>query len=274
LSVGKCLRLPSAIDAFDLDNESINSITDTDAKFTLSQANTGHAITPRVISNAISWGAGLSGTEIGFLRFYDSATFCKGLGATTTTNRAYMTTTGVQTTGFEWVTVPSGDPSATATQMGFLSAKDGSFTAKGVITATGSPKFRAKLTNDTTIGAANTFTKLPFDATDFNVGTGFDTTNHKWLPIMPSSNYVHLHACVECNEVAARVGVAIYKNGSILRNAFTIMAGVETVAIDVTDLANGSSDYYEVFVFDGGTNLFFNKTTSDNVTNFEGYVIP
>lgn len=102
-------------------------------------------------------------------------------------------------------------------------------------------------TNQTSI-ASTTPTKVTFGAEDWDTGSYFDTTNSRWTP---PAGKVRLSASVFASTIttSSEQILAIYKNGSVLRQVDTSNGATSFTGLSITilDSANGT-DYYEVYV--------------------------
>lgn len=104
-----------------------------------------------------------------------------------------------------------------------------------------SDSFSSSLIANQTGVPANTWTKVQFATTTFNVNSKYDTVNMRWTPQVGP---VQLEAQLVV-QTTGTIGVAIYKNGSQFRaNTF---ASTTNVLITCVDNASGS-DYYECWV--------------------------
>jgi len=112
---------------------------------------------------------------------------------------------------------------------------------------------RAKLSADQTGVVSSVNTKINFDTTDFNVGSGFDTTNKWFKPTI--AGYYELHAQVGIDAIDGHnMGIYLQKNGSVYNGCSHASGQTVSQTVDVTDVAylNGSTDYIEVYA--GQTN--------------------
>lgn len=109
----------------------------------------------------------------------------------------------------------------------------------------------------------STATKVKFDTKTFDVGANYSTANYRWTPVASGPISVQLNAAVYLNEFSStNITFSIYKNGTVLA-AFAnlqIITGQQSWTVSVNDQANGSSDYYEVFIDDAGTSLTLYNT--------------
>ena len=154
-----------------------------------------------------------------------------------------------------------------------------------LITASGTgfntPAFLATR-NSTVSLTTSTWTKIPFSTEVFDTNSNYDpTTNYRFTPTTAGKYFLK----VACNVFAnssniTDTRIAIYKNGSVLINSynFVVVSNQDVRHYDVTtsiiNSANGSSDYYEGYIYVVGTDpavSFDANVTSGN--NFFGYKI-
>ena len=119
--------------------------------------------------------------------------------------------------------------------------------------------------------SANTWTKLTFNSESFDTNSNFDpTTNYRFTPTV--AGYYQLNAQVQFLGSGINANMGIYKNGSLLILGCTTPTGggaasqVQTVAVLLQ--ANGSTDYFEIYGFSGGTQI--NAGLSG--ANFSGFL--
>lgn len=126
-------------------------------------------------------------------------------------------------------------------------------------------------TDQTTISSA-TWTKLTFTTEDWDEGSHYDAANSKFIPTVPGKYRLSAAVAVSAGLVdGQQTYLAIYKNGSVHRNttlvpgAAATHSGLLTVIVD----ANGSSDYFEVYINVSGAG---DKTVSGGTNNsyFQG----
>lgn len=107
---------------------------------------------------------------------------------------------------------------------------------------------RAKLSADQTGVLNSVNTKIAFDATDFNIGDGFDTSNHWFKPTV--AGYYQLHAQIGINALSGHnFGIYIHKNGSIYNGCYLSpgQSVAQTVAVSDLVYLNGSTDTIELY---------------------------
>ena len=162
-----------------------------------------------------------------------------------------LTADSAQATGIKWATPSAGS----ATQRAF----------------------RAKIT--TTWNMTNgSYAKVQYNSEDFDTDNVYDNaTNYRHTPTT-SGKYLY-HAQIYNNDLLTGqlVILAIYKNGSLFsehRYRATNASGDITVAItDVLDM-NGSTDYVEIFAYEGAGSGTHQLLGSDSDKNFfEAYFV-
>jgi hypothetical protein len=122
-------------------------------------------------------------------------------------------------------------------------------------TITSAPTFRAKKTSNSNI-TSSTFTKLTFDATDFNVGNCYNTSTSRFTPTV--AGYYNITAAIgtENGTTISRIIILLYKNGGAIGNYLqdiqwasgNAAQGYVSGGSDLTYL-NGTSDYIEVYAY-------------------------
>ena len=146
-------------------------------------------------------------------------------------------------------------------------------TVSGSITATGgviqganaAPAFSAYRGSNQNL-TQNTYVKVQINTESFDTNNNFDsTTNYRFTPTV--AGYYQLNAQMQLNTSSTVLFIALYKNGLQFQAsglAATLGAG-SLVSITSLVSANGSSDYFEIFVYsdnaapqiNGSTNSFF-----------------
>lgn len=136
--------------------------------------------------------------------------------------------------------------------------------------ASNGPAFLVTISAIQTI-SANTWTKLTFNSESFDTNSNFDpTTNYRFTPTV--AGYYQLNAQVQFLGSGINANMAIYKNGSIIVQGCTTPTGggassqIQTVAVLLQ--ANGSTDYFEIYGFSGGTQINAGLSAS----NFSGFL--
>lgn len=112
--------------------------------------------------------------------------------------------------------------------------------------------------------AASTTTKITFDATDFDTASNYSTSTGRFTPTV--AGYYQLNAVINHSSTADQY-LGIYKNGSIYKWGQNTNGSSGS---DISSLvyANGSTDYFEIYIYNftgatktgatGSTNTWFN----------------
>lgn len=135
-----------------------------------------------------------------------------------------------------------GLPSATVTQA----------TLATPVAGTG-PAFSAYLSANQTGISNTTWTKIQFNAEDFDTNNNFDsTTNYRFTPTIAGYYQINAACQFDASATPATVGyLSIYKNGSAYRttyftgNVVEFFGAVNSCVISF----NGSTDYIEAYVY-------------------------
>lgn len=129
------------------------------------------------------------------------------------------------------------------------------------------PAFSAYLSANQT-GISNvTWTKIQFNAEDFDTNNNFDpTTNYRFTPTVAGYYQINTAVQFDATSVPASVGyISIYKNGSAYRTTYFTGNGTEFFgAVNSCVISfNGSTDYIEAYIFvRGSTGCRLNATNT------------
>jgi hypothetical protein len=112
-------------------------------------------------------------------------------------------------------------------------------------------------------------TKILFDTEDFDTNNNFASS--RFTPTV--AGYYQLNSNVRPNNTNQEAGICIYKNGSAFRNGSNVAPSVGNqngTIVSALVYANGSTDYFEIFVYVGSA-----ATTSGNYqsTWFNGVLV-
>ena len=132
------------------------------------------------------------------------------------------------------------------------------------------PAFRAKRTGSAQTFNQNTFTKIQFNAEDYDTDNCFDsTTNYRFTP--NKAGYYQLNVHIRVSKTGQSLSQAsLYKNGAYY-NYFYIWTNTgSSYTLGSSDLVyfNGSTDYVEVFIYDSDASG--RDVPGDDITNFSG----
>ncbi len=155
-------------------------------------------------------------------------------------------------------------PAVSGTNTLTLPANTGTvLTTASTFAGTG-PAFSAYLGSTQTI-STGTFTKLQFNTEIFDTASAYDsTTNYRFTPQV--AGYYQVNGSCRINQPAAggEVFVDLYKNGSeVVRGSDNFVAatgGFVTASISYLIQMNGSTDYIELYIYQGSG---ISQTTSN-----------
>jgi hypothetical protein len=109
------------------------------------------------------------------------------------------------------------------------------------------PAFSAYLGASQTI-SNSTWTKVQLSAEQFDTNNNFDsTTNYRFTPTV--AGYYQFNATWGVNATATAIQIAIYKNGSSFAVLSQTAASTSTTSGSYLAYANGSTDYFEFYVW-------------------------
>lgn len=234
-----------------------------------------------------------------------------GLGSIATQAASSVTITGGSVTGITDITVADGGTGAStaAAARTNLSAQEDVVTTRGDIirgssgsaaerlalgtaqhvltsdgtdavwASLGTPSFSAHRNGiDQTAITASTFVKVQFTTEDFDTNSDFDsTTNYRFTPTVSGKYDLKTAVMLQGLADLAKCAVSIYKNGVEHRRVGDVQqsnsgAASVQVAGSVIVEANGTTDYFEVFVFHNSAGTIdVDGTTA--YTYFMGYRI-
>ena len=121
--------------------------------------------------------------------------------------------------------------------------------------------------NQTLTSGANT--KILFDTEDFDTNNNFASS--RFTPTV--AGYYQLNSNVRTNNTNQEAGICIFKNGNSFRNGSNVYPNTGSqygTIVSALVYANGSTDYFEIFVYVGSA-----ATTSGNFqsTWFNGVLV-
>ena len=126
----------------------------------------------------------------------------------------------------------------------------GDATIDGSLIINGTERVRAYVNtaqNDLTNG---NWTKVNFDGENYHAKTSFDTTNHRFTPVL--AGYYQVDASVSLSSLVSfkAYGLAIYVTGGLKSQSFSHAASTDEFSVDIHDRVylNGVSDYIEIYV--------------------------
>ena len=116
------------------------------------------------------------------------------------------------------------------------------------------PAFQVRMDGDQTLTSA-ILTKIEFDTEDYDTNSMYDVSNYRFTPTIAGRYFFYCSARMsgEANSNLGSHQIALYKNGSIYHRVFSNPAAnygnSSTLTLNVVNSANGSSDYYEIFIY-------------------------
>lgn len=114
---------------------------------------------------------------------------------------------------------------------------------------------------------AGGFVKVSLQAKEFDTASAFDAvTNYRFAP--PVAGYYSLTGAVMFSSAPANLLAAIYKNGVLTKQGQQLTAYSQTVSALI--YLNGSTDYVELFVYQGSGGIPMNASGSQ--TYFHGFL--
>jgi len=130
------------------------------------------------------------------------------------------------------------------------------------------PAFMARLSSNQSVSSGS-FTKIVFNAEDFDSDSDFDTSNGRFTPTTAGKYWCYTSLAVDAINSGNNVYSAIYFNGSHANGHSAVgmcasNGATITASIGATFTFNGSSDYIEVYgLHNYGSNRNFigNSTT-------------
>ena len=153
-----------------------------------------------------------------------------------------------------------------------------------VLPTAAAPAFSAYYNGSTASVSSNTWTKIQFNAEDFDTNSNFDsTTNYRFTPTV--AGYYQLNACVSVSvsgSTTTPMSLAFYKNGSIYKGIYGYNYVGYPVTFTLSHIVyfNGSTDYVEVYQYlQGNTGGYTGSTlapasgTGSAQTIFSGSMI-
>jgi hypothetical protein len=132
----------------------------------------------------------------------------------------------------------------------------------GTFAGTG-PAFRAYRTTSNQSLTANTWSKLQFNAEDFDTASAFDsTTNYSFTPQV--AGYYQINLGIQFLGTSI-VAVAIYKNGSFYGIGTYFETALQNSGTNSQDLVylNGSTDYVEGYAIAISSGITVNGTITN-----------
>ena len=110
------------------------------------------------------------------------------------------------------------------------------------------PTFSALTSGNVTVGSGYSDTKLTFDTEEWDVGGYFDTSTHRYTPLVAGYYLVTVSAGLTSTTPCR---TKIFKNGSLERGSGSIDSaayGYNNAIVNALVSMNGSSDYLEGYI--------------------------
>lgn len=132
------------------------------------------------------------------------------------------------------------------------------------------PIFEATLSANQTGITTATATKITFNTETFDTNNNYDNTTYRFTPTVAGKYLLTLNVYGGGTSMSGTEWVAIYKNGSLYRaKEITNVLGITNVYAGFVSIladANGSTDYFEAYVYIQGTSLSVTKFSNDGAT--------
>ena len=143
--------------------------------------------------------------------------------------------------------------------------------ATGTVMVSGNmPAFSAYQNSATSLTNAG-YTKIAFQVKEYDTASAYDnTTNYRFTPQV--AGYYQVNSGVAANFTSGETTIYIYKNGSRAKTGSDAAAAIYEVTVSAQIYLNGSTDYIEVYVYQG-TGSALNTYTGVAATYFQAAMI-
>ena len=121
------------------------------------------------------------------------------------------------------------------------------------------PAFQAYMSARQTVSTA-TNTKINFNTETFDSNANYDTSTYRFTPTVAGKYFIYASLASPTATDWDDNTLNIYKNGSILTSTSSFQTYNSAINTTFIDIANGSSDYYEIF-------YYHNKGSNTEVEN-------
>jgi hypothetical protein len=113
------------------------------------------------------------------------------------------------------------------------------------------PAFSAYQSGTAQTLSSGTFTKIQFQTEEFDTNSNYDNaTNYRFTPTV--AGYYQLNANTTISgSVIGNLIMMLYKNGSAYRQGMQVIAEAAGSVVSSIVYANGSTDYFEVYLLQG-----------------------
>jgi len=133
------------------------------------------------------------------------------------------------------------------------------------------PAFGAYLGSNQTGLSSGVFNKIQFNTEDFDTSNYFDSTTHRFTPLVAGYYQINASACLEGSTTIQRLLIVVYKNGvGFLRGGDMQTSGSFIVTVSGLIYMNGSTDYLEIYAYTEGTGLLF--STVNRSSSFSAFL--
>jgi hypothetical protein len=127
----------------------------------------------------------------------------------------------------------------------------------------------------------NTFTKVTFQAEDFDTNSNFDsTTNYRFTPTVAGYYQINAELYLAGTVSTIQTVLALYKNGSIYQRLIDLSPsaslsanGNTTISGSILVYMNGSTDYLEIYGYYFGGTSTFSSTNAAITSRFNGSLV-
>lgn len=140
-----------------------------------------------------------------------------------------------------------------------------------VITASsqgGAPAFSAYQSSGQSITNA-TWTKIQFQTKEYDTANCFDsTTNYRFTPNV-AGYYLLTSTITVSGSIIGNFIINIYKNGAFYKQGAQVLAETGAVTVSALASANGTTDYFEIYVYQG-SGASKTMLAGSNYTYFQG----
>jgi hypothetical protein len=111
------------------------------------------------------------------------------------------------------------------------------------------PAFSAYLGSNQS--ATNVWQKVQINTEEYDTASCFDTTNYRFTPNV--AGYYQINASQIQSSSTNRMLLGLYKNGTIFKYGTDYTTGSTIGVLSTTVYANGSTDFFEFWIFSGGS---------------------
>ncbi len=142
------------------------------------------------------------------------------------------------------------------------------------VTRHNTPAFMAYISSDSAM-TQNVYTKIAYNSELYDADGCYDaSTNYRFLPTTAGKYFLSATAKQATNDSGNAMIISIYENGSSIYQYKNVSYNTTSQSISVQTSvvvdADGSNDYYEVFLYqNSGTRQITNDDTYDS--HFLGY---